>query len=90
MARRIGYRATLMTAFGLVALTFLQFALAHGALWQMAADSTFLGLGIGLALGAMPTVIVEASDLTRTGISAALYNNVKTLGGAVAGGVVAS
>ncbi|WEH43497.1 MFS transporter [Streptomyces sp. AM 2-1-1] len=90
VARRIGYRATLMTAFGLVALTFLQFALAHGALWQMAAGSTFLGLGIGLALGAMPTVIVEASDPTRTGISAALYNNVKTLGGAVAGGVFAS
>lgn len=56
----------------------------------MAAGSAFTGLGIGLALGAMPTVIVEASDPARTGISAALYNNVKTLGGAVAGGVFAA
>ncbi|GGZ26397.1 MFS transporter [Streptomyces nitrosporeus] len=90
LAARIGYRPTLMAAFGLVALTFCQFALLHEEVWQMAAGSAFTGLGIGLALGAMPTVIVEASDPARTGISAALYNNVKTLGGAVAGGVFAS
>ncbi|WP_405694246.1 MFS transporter [Streptomyces sp. NBC_01185] len=90
LARRIGYRPTLMAAFGLVALTFLQFAFVHEEVWQMAAGSAFTGLGIGLALGAMPTVIVEASDPARTGISAALYNNVKTLGGAVAGGVFAA
>ncbi|MFJ8924534.1 MFS transporter [Streptomyces sp. NPDC102415] len=90
VARRIGYRPTLMTAFGLVAVTFLQFAFLHEEIWQMAAGSAFTGLGIGLALGAMPTVIVEASDPTGTGIAAALYNNVKTLGGAVAGGVFAT
>ncbi|MCX5412126.1 MFS transporter [Streptomyces sp. NBC_00059] len=90
VAKRIGYRPTLMVAFGLVALTFLQFALLHDEIWQMAAGSAFTGLGIGLALGAMPTVIVEASDPSRSGISAALYNNIKTVGGAVAGGVFAS
>ncbi|MFE0642517.1 MFS transporter [Streptomyces sp. NPDC058877] len=90
VARRIGYRPTLVAAFALVAAAFLQYALFHGVVWHMAAGSFFLGLGIGLALGAMPTVIVEASDPSRTGIAAALYNNVKTLGGAVAGGVFAS
>ncbi|EFE75343.1 MFS transporter [Streptomyces sp. SID5466] len=90
VARRIGYRPTLMGAFGLVALSFLQFAVLHGSVGQMAVGSAFLGLGIGLALGAMPTVIVEATEPARTGIAAALYNNVKTLGGAVAGGVFAS
>ncbi|WP_432103308.1 MFS transporter [Streptomyces sp. bgisy091] len=90
VARRAGYRPTLMAAFGLVALSFLQFAFLHDEVWQMAAGSAFTGLGIGLALGAMPTVIVEASDPSRTGIAAALYNNVKTLGGAVAGGVFAA
>ncbi|MFG2431440.1 MFS transporter [Streptomyces sp. NPDC048590] len=90
VARRAGYRPTLMAAFGLVALSFLQFAFLHDEIWQMAAGSAFTGLGIGLALGAMPTVIVEASDPSRTGIAAALYNNVKTLGGAVAGGVFAA
>ncbi|MFF7364971.1 MFS transporter [Streptomyces sp. NPDC008125] len=90
LAKRIGYRSTLMAAFGLVALTFTQFAFFHAEMWQMAAGSAFLGLGVGLALGAMPTVIVEATEPARTGIAAALYNNVKTLGGAVAGGVFAS
>lgn len=43
-----------------------------------------------MALGALPTVIAEGSDLSRTGVTTALYNNVKTLGGAVAGGVIVS
>ncbi|SEE03460.1 MFS transporter [Streptomyces sp. TLI_105] len=90
VARRVGYRPTLVGAFVLVAAAFLQYAVLHDEVWHMATGSFFLGLGIGLALGAMPTVIVEASEPSRTGIAAALYNNVKTLGGAVAGGVFAS
>ncbi|MFG3040938.1 MFS transporter [Streptomyces sp. NPDC048330] len=90
VARRIGYRPTLVAAFALVAAAFLQYALLHDVVWHMAAGSFFLGLGIGLALGAMPTVIVEATERSRTGVAAALYNNIKTLGGAVAGGVFAS
>ncbi|WP_282694592.1 hypothetical protein [Streptomyces sp. CC208A] len=38
----------------------------------------------------MPTVIAEAGDPSRTGVTTALYDNVKTLGGAVAGGVMAA
>lgn len=49
-----------------------------------------LGFAVGLALGAMPTVVVEAGDPSRSGVATAVYNNVKTLGGAVAGGVFAS
>ncbi|GAA4833364.1 MFS transporter [Kitasatospora terrestris] len=90
VAARIGYRTTLLAAFAVVAAGFLQFALVHDAVWQFAAGSVLLGLGVGLSLGAMPTVIVEASDPTRTGVAAALYNNVKTLGGAVAGGAFAA
>ncbi|MFF8988889.1 hypothetical protein ACF09H_02735 [Streptomyces sp. NPDC014983] len=43
-----------------------------------------------VALGALPTVIAEGSDPSRTGVITALYNNAKTLGGAVAGGVFVS
>ncbi|WP_329342293.1 hypothetical protein OG866_39505 [Streptomyces sp. NBC_00663] len=48
------------------------------------------GLGAGVALGAIATVIAEGGDRSRTGVTTALYNNVKTLGGAVAGGVMVS
>ncbi|MFI6516499.1 MFS transporter [Spirillospora sp. NPDC050679] len=87
IAERTGYRAALAGAFALVAAGSAGFALFHGAAWQMAACLLVAGAGMGTALSAMPTVIVEASDPSRTGIATALYNNVKTLGGAVAGGV---
>ncbi|MEW2353670.1 MFS transporter [Spirillospora sp. NPDC029432] len=86
-ARLLGYRGALMASFGMVALATFAFALFHDQLWQMAVLTSLLGLGMGTALGAMPTVIVEATDPSRTGIATALYNNVKTLGGALAGGV---
>ncbi|MCX5036852.1 MULTISPECIES: hypothetical protein [Streptomyces] len=62
------------------------------AVWEMgtALQTTVTRtFAVGLALGAMPTV-VEAGDPSRSGVATALYNNVKTLGGAVAGGVFAS
>ncbi|WP_240799571.1 hypothetical protein [Streptomyces sp. A1277] len=44
---------------------------------------------MGVALGALPTVIAEAGAPSRTGIASALYNDVKALGGAVAWAVIA-
>ncbi len=87
IARRVGYRNALIGSFLLVALGFTAFAAAHDELWMVIVELTVLGAGLGVALGAMPTVIAEASDPSRTGISTAVYNNVKTVGGAVAGGM---
>ncbi|MDX6744061.1 MFS transporter [Actinocorallia sp. A-T 12471] len=90
IARGTGYRAALVLSFGLVSGGILFQALLHAELWQLVVAKMFMGFGAGLALGALPTVIVEAADPGRTGVLTALYNNVKTLGGAVAGGVIAS
>ncbi|MEU9022943.1 MFS transporter [Actinomadura sp. NPDC048394] len=87
IAGKIGYRGALIGSFLLVGTGFVAFAAAHGALWQVVAELTLMGLGMGTALGAMPTVIAEASDPSRTGVATAVYNNVKTVGGAVAGGL---
>ncbi|MET8859734.1 MFS transporter [Streptomyces sp. NPDC004579] len=90
IARHLGYRGTLMTAFGLMAAGFLALGCLHDNVGEMAAAVAVCGAGIGAALGAMPTVIVEATDPEHTGVASALYNNVKTVGGAVSGGAVAS
>ncbi|OIJ68535.1 MFS transporter [Streptomyces mangrovisoli] len=90
IARRLGYRRTLMTAFALMAAGFAALACFHQAVWQVVAALVVCGTGIGVSLGALPTVIVEATDPARTGVASALYNNVKTTGGAVTGGVVAA
>lgn len=87
IARRLGYRNALVGSFLLVAFGFTAFAAAHGELWLVIAETTVMAAGLGVALGAMPTVIAEASDPSRTGVSTAVYNNVKTVGGAVAGGM---
>ncbi|MFB7941341.1 MFS transporter, partial [Streptomyces sp. NPDC056049] len=90
IAGRTGYVPALAGSFALVAASFLTTAVLHTAIWQLVAAKVLAGLGLGVALGAMPTVIAEASDPSRTGVTTALYNNVKTLGGAVAGGVMAA
>ncbi|MER5736662.1 MFS transporter [Streptomyces sp. NPDC002262] len=90
VAGRVGYVPALAVSFALVAASFLATAALHTALWQLVLAKILAGLGLGTALGAMPTVIAEAGDPSRTGVTTALYNNVKTLGGAVAGGVVAA
>lgn len=90
IAGRFGYRPTLITAFLTIAATFLAMALLHDEVWQLLLFKVPVGLAAGVALGAMPTVIAETAEPSRTGITTALYNNVKTLGGAVAGAVVAA
>ncbi|MFI6938497.1 MFS transporter [Streptomyces sp. NPDC050418] len=90
IAGRTGYRPAVMGAFAVITLSFGSFALLHDTWWHMSLTYAFLGFAVGLALSAMPTVIVEASDVSRSGIATAVYNNVKTLGGAVAGGVFAT
>ncbi|MEU3664209.1 MFS transporter [Streptomyces sp. NPDC032940] len=89
IAGRLGYRTTLIAAFALIGAGFLATAAFHTAIWQLVAAKVLAGAGMGVALGAMPTVIAEASAPSRTGVTTALYNNVKTLGGAIAGAVIA-
>ncbi|SNY28476.1 MFS transporter [Paractinoplanes atraurantiacus] len=90
LATRLGYQRTLAGAFVAIAVGFTVTAVFHDAIWQLVAIKVLLGLALGTALSAMPTVIAESADPSRTGITTALYNNVKTLGGAVAGGMVAA
>jgi MFS family permease len=90
IAGRFGYRPTLVAAFLTIAATFVAMAFLHDELWQLLLFKVPVGLAAGVALGAMPTVIAETAEPSRTGITTALYNNVKTLGGAVAGAVVAA
>ncbi|SEE34856.1 Predicted arabinose efflux permease, MFS family [Streptomyces sp. 2131.1] len=89
IAGRLGYRPALIASFALIGASFLATAAFHTAIWQLVAAKVLAGAGIGVALGALPTVIAEAGAPSRTGITTALYNNVKTLGGAIAGAVIA-
>lgn len=90
LARRAGYRRLLARAFTLVGASFVIEAVWHDALWQVVVAKIVGGLGLGIALSAMPTVVVESADQSRSGVATALYNNVKSFGGSLAGGVIAA
>lgn len=85
VAARAGYRRILFAAFGLMAAGSAGLMASYAVLPLFALSSAVTGFGMGLALGGLPTVIVEGSAEDRTASATAVYNNLKTLGGSVAG-----
>lgn len=90
VATRLGYRRTVFVSFVLMTAGSVGLAASWASLPLFVACYAVAGLGFGLALGALPTVIVEASPGDRSGSATAMYNNLKTLGGSVGGAVAAS
>ncbi|MER5184528.1 MFS transporter [Streptomyces sp. NPDC002896] len=90
LAERIGMRRLLLI--GLVLLTAGQAGLiaAHSSLYLFALAYSVAGAGMGLAISGLPTVIVEASPTDRSASAVAVYSNVKTIGGTIAGGLFAT
>lgn len=85
VAARTGYRRVLLLAFTLMAAGNAGLIAGHTTLPLFALASAVSGFGMGLALGGLPTLIVERSTTDRTASATAVYNNLKTLGGSVAG-----
>lgn len=89
VATRIGYRRTVFLAFALMAAGTLGLVFSWALLWSFLLSFAVVGLGCGLALGALPTLVVEASAADRAGSASAVFNNLKTLGGSVGGALAA-
>ncbi|GHC73053.1 MFS transporter [Nocardiopsis terrae] len=89
VAGRLGYRRTVFVAFSLIAGGLTGMAFAWQLLPLFLGLFTLVGLGCGMALGALPTLVVEASAADRAGSASAVFNNLKTLGGSVGGAVSA-
>ncbi|QNS02947.1 MFS transporter [Streptomyces xanthii] len=85
LAARMGYRRLLLVAFTLLAAGYLGLIGANTALAPFTAANALTGIGCGLALGGLPTVVVEAGPADRTASVTAVYNNLKTLGGSIGG-----
>jgi MFS family permease len=90
LGRLLGYRACVIGAFTMIATGYATLALVRDQLPAIALAMAVCGSGIGLVLGALPTIIVEGAPADRSGIATALYNNTKLIGGALAGGGVAA
>ncbi|MFJ2938517.1 MFS transporter [Streptomyces sp. NPDC087219] len=85
VAARTGYPRVLLLAFALMAAGNVGLIAGHTTLALFALASAVSGFGMGLALGGLPTLIAERSTPDRTASATAVYNNLKTLGGSLAG-----
>jgi MFS family permease len=90
LASRFGSKAMLVAGAALTSLGTLGIVLAHDAVWQLLVESTVLGLAFGLAFAAMSNLIVDAVPQTQTGVASGMNANIRTVGGALGGAVLAS
>ena len=58
--------------------------------YDMLVSSTLLGVGIGLAFSALGNLIVQAVPETETGVASGMNTVLRTLGGALGGGIAAT
>ncbi len=65
-------------------------ALSHDRLWEVVVATSVGGLGFGVALSALSSVVVHAVPATQTGATAGMNANIRTIGGALGAAVVSS
>ncbi|MCW2772351.1 MAG: Multidrug resistance transporter, superfamily protein [Nocardioides sp.] len=90
LAARYGSKAVLVVGATLTALGTLGLTLVHDQLWQIVIETTVLGLAFGLAFAAMSNLVVDAVPQTQTGVASGMNANIRTVGGALGGAVLAS
>src|SRR3546814_2975227 len=86
-SRRANPRFMLIGAALLVGIGYALFVPFHLELWQVLLNLSIAGLGSGALVGAMPAAAAAAAPRGQTGISSALTNTTKTIGGTFASAV---
>lgn len=79
-----GPRTTLMSGAVVVALGYTFAALFHAHIWQLLVSTVVVSSGVGLAYGAMPSLIMAAVPRTQTAAANSLNNLSRALGTSVA------
>jgi MFS family permease len=90
LAARYGSKAVLVAGATLTALGTLGLTLVHDQLWQIVIETAVLGFAFGLAFAAMSNLVVDAVPQTQTGVASGMNANIRTVGGALGGAVLAS
>jgi MFS family permease len=88
-ANRIGNRVTLFTGGLIIVSSYLVWILGPATLPGVVVAMVLGGLGNGLIISVLPTIVVRRAPADSVGIASALYNTSRTAGGAVAGAVFA-
>ena len=90
LAAAYGSKAVLVAGASLTALGTLGLTVLHDELWQVVVETTVLGFAFGLAFAAMSNLVVDAVPQSQTGVASGMNANIRTVGGALGGAVLAS
>lgn len=71
------------------AVAFALMILVPGTLVLFTVWLVLAGLGAGIVIGALPTIVVDRAEADSVGIASGLYNTARTAAGAVSGAVFA-
>ncbi|TCK25957.1 MFS transporter [Pseudonocardia endophytica] len=82
-----GPRTTLMIGAAVVAVGYVVGALFHSAIWQLVVSAIVISSGIGLAYGAMPSLVMAAVPVTQTAAANSLNNLMRAIGTSTASAV---
>ncbi|MCX2948814.1 MFS transporter [Lentzea sp. NEAU-D7] len=87
MTVHFGPKITLMAGALVLACSYGFAALWHTQLWQLLVCTVLVGSGIGLAYGAMPSLVMDAVPVGQTAAANGLNNLCRSLGTSTAGAV---
>ena len=90
LARRFGARAVLIAGSTMSVIPFVILAGAHDQRWEIYLAMGLLGTGFGLAFSAMSNLIVNAVPVEQTGVASGMNANIRTIGGSIGAGIMAS
>jgi len=83
-----GPRTSLILGAAIIAVTFGAAIFLTDQIWHVIVISTFVGLGVGFAYAAMPTLIMGAVPPSETAAANGLNSVMRTLGSTVAATIV--
>jgi len=89
VAGLVGVRGAILLGGVLVALSYAAFLAASSSVVVFIGALVIAGLGNGLLISVLPTIVVRRAPADAVGIASALYNTSRTAAGAVAGAVFA-
>ncbi|QAY73051.1 MFS transporter [Agromyces protaetiae] len=81
--RVVGLRVQLAVAAALIAISTASLALEHGAAWELAAAAGVFGIGLGLAIAATTSIVVQNVPASQTGVATGANANIRTIGSAL-------
>lgn len=90
LARRLGDHAVLPLGAAAVAAANVGLIWHHDETWELLVAMALLGIGIGVALSAMPTLILGAAPPEEMGSAIALNQVLRTVGGSIASAAIAA